>query len=146
MRGKHKGQVSTEYLAIVALFLLMTIPIFSYFYISAPEKEYYNSVIQAEQVANDIIDNSRLVSTNLYGTKISRVNVIPKYATNITFKDNTVVITVERFDLKTQVVRQGAVKFNESVVDVYGGVSYTLVYENTKDGVHVSAPKFIEGG
>lgn len=141
-----RGQVSTEYLAIVMFFLLVSVPIFTYFTISGPEKEYYASVTQAEQVANEIIDNSRLVSTNLYGTKISRTSVIPKYTKNITFSGNTIVITLENNDLKSQVVREGAVRFNETYIEVYGGTSYTLKYENTNEGVHVSAPIFIIGG
>jgi uncharacterized protein (UPF0333 family) len=141
-----RGQVSTEYLAIIMFFLLVSVPIFTYFYIAGPEKEYYVSVTQAEQVANEIIDNSRLVSTNLYGTKISRTSVIPKYTKNITFSDNTVVITLENNDLKSQVVRQGAVRFNETYIEVYGGTSYTLMYENTNQGVHVSAPVYEVGG
>lgn len=144
---KHKrGQVSTEYLAIVMFFLLISVPIFTYFYISGPEKEYYASVTQAERVANEIIDNSRLVSSQLYDTRISRTTVIPKYVTNLTFTENRVIITLEQNELKSQVVRQGAVKFNATNIEMYGGTSYTLRYENTKEGVHVSAPMFEMGG
>jgi len=145
--NKHKrGQVSTEYLAIVMFFLLVSVPIFTYFYISAPEKEYYASVTQAEKVANEIIDNSRLVSSQLYDSKISRTTVIPKYVTNITFTENRVIITLQQNELKSQVIRQGAVRYNNTNINIYGGTSYTLMYENTKDGVHVSAPIFTTGG
>jgi uncharacterized protein (UPF0333 family) len=141
--NKHKrGQVSTEYLAIVMFFLLISVPIFTYFYISGPEKEYYASVTQAERVANEIIDNSRLVSSQLYDTRISRTTVIPKYVTNLTFTENRVIITLEQNELMSQVVRQGAVKFNDTNIEMYGGTSYTFMYENTKQGVHVSAPMF----
>lgn len=142
MIKSKRGQVSTEYLAIVMFFLLISVPIFTYFYISGPEKEYYASVTQAERVANEIIDNSRLVSSQLYDTRISRTTVIPKYVTNITLTDNRVAITLEHNELKSQVVRQGAVRFNRTNIDIYGGTSYTLRYENTQDGVHVSAPIF----
>ena len=139
--NRHKrGQVSIEYLAIVMFFLLISVPIFTYFYISGPEKEYYASVTQAERVANEIIDNSRLVSSQLYETKISRTTVVPKYVTNITFIDNRVVITLQQNELKSQVVRQGAVRFNQTNIEIYGGTTYTFVYENTKQGVHVGAP------
>lgn len=142
MIKSKRGQVSTEYLAIVMFFLLISVPIFTYFYIFGPEKEYYASVTQAERVANEIIDNSRLVSSQLYDTRISRTTVIPKYVTNITLTDNRVAITLEHNELKSQVVRQGAVRFNRTNIDIYGGTSYTLRYENTQDGVHVSAPIF----
>ncbi len=140
--NKFRGQVSMEYLVIIMFFLLISVPIFTYFYISGPEKEYYASVSQAEMVANEIIDNSRLVSTQLYGTKISRISVVPKYVTNISFIDNQVVITLKQNEFESQVIRQGAVKFNNTFVKMYGGTSYTLKYENTNEGVHVSAPTF----
>lgn len=146
MNNFKRGQVSTEYLAIVMFFLLISVPIFTYFYIAGPEKEYYASVTQAEHVANEIIDNSRLVSTHLYGTKISRISVVPKYVTNITFNGNTIVITLKQNDLVSQVVRQGAVRYNSTNIETYGGTSYTLVYENTKEGVNVHAPVYELGG
>jgi len=141
MMGK-RAQVSMEYLAIIMFFLLVSVPIFTYFYISGPEKEYAASITQAEKVANEIIDNSRLINSQGYGTKITRTIVIPKYVETINFTGNYVVITLNNNDKISQVMRKGSVKFNNTVIDVYGGISYTLKYENTVDGVQVSAPVY----
>ena len=135
-----RAQVSMEYLAIIMFFLLVSVPIFTYFYISGPEKEYAASITQAEKIANEIIDNSRLINSQGYGTKISRTIVIPKYVETINFTGNYVVITLNNNDKISQVMRKGSVKFNDTVLDVYGGISYTLKYENTMDGVQVSTP------
>lgn len=139
MMGK-RAQVSMEYLAIIMFFLLVSVPIFTYFYISGPEKEYYASITQAEKVANEIIDNARLINSQGYGTKITRTVVIPKYVDNINFSGNYVIITLNNNDKVSQVMRKGSVKFNETSLYVYGGISYTLKYENTIDGVQVSTP------
>lgn len=139
MMGK-RAQVSMEYLAIIMFFLLVSVPIFTYFYISGPEKEYYASITQSEKVANEIIDNARLINSQGYGTKITRTVVIPKYVDNINFSGNYVTITLNYNDKFSQVMRKGSVKFNETSLDVYGGISYTLKYENTVDGVQVSTP------
>ena len=139
MKG-NRAQVSTEYLAVIMFFLLVSVPIFTYFYVSGPEKEYYASITQAEKVANEIIDNARLVNSQGYGTKITRTVVIPKYVENINFTENYVIITLNNTDKISQVMRKGSIKFNNTLIDVYGGISYTLTYENTIDGVQVSAP------
>ncbi len=66
----NRAQAAAEFLAIVAFFMLVTIPLFAYFYTSAPQKEYYASLSQAEVAASEFVKYGELVGTQANGTKI----------------------------------------------------------------------------
>ncbi|GEM_PF-2249022 len=137
-QNHHRGQVAVEFLAVVAFFILITVPVFLYFYTSAPQKEYYASLSQAESSADEFVKYGELVGTQGNGTNITRLIVVPKYTQNITLNGTLAVIHVEYFDMGADVVRQGTMNFTPSVMQVGGGGTYAFVFENAGGNVNVT--------
>ncbi|MEM3364299.1 MAG: hypothetical protein QXS93_02195 [Candidatus Micrarchaeia archaeon] len=136
--SSRRGQVAVEFLAVVAFFILISVPLFMYFYTAAPQKEYYASLSQAEAAADELVKYGELVGTQGNGTTISRVIVFPKYATQVSFNASHVAIHVEYSDLKTDVVRTGPVRFSQSTYMLPAGGSYVFIFKNINGNVYVT--------
>ncbi|MCX8200358.1 MAG: hypothetical protein N3G76_02720 [Candidatus Micrarchaeota archaeon] len=136
--GHMRGQVAIEFLAVVAFFMLISVPLFMYFYTAAPQKEYYASLSQAESAADELIKYGELVGTQGNGTTVSRVIVFPKHATRVSFNSSHVSIHIEYSDLKTDIVRAGPVNFIDSTYSLPAGGSYSFTFKNTNGNVYVT--------
>ncbi len=133
----RRGQPAVEFLAVVAMFLLLTVPVFMYFYVSAPQKEYYASLSQAEAACNEFIKYGAMVGVQSEGTKISRLIVLPKHAQKITLNGTSVSIFVKYGNLESDVVRMGPAMFEYAEIDLPSGGTYSFVFENMGGKVHV---------
>ena len=133
-----RGQAAVEFLAVVAFFLLVTIPLFAYFMIAAPQKEYYASLSQAEVAASEFVRYGELVGTQSNGTNITRVIVLPKYVSKINMSGDRVYLLVEFADLSTHVIRKGSVNFSSTEIEVPGGGTYAFTFVNINGDVNVS--------
>lgn len=133
----RRGQPAIEFLAIVALFLLLTVPIFMYFYISAPQKEYYASLSQAESACAEFIKYGEIVGVQSNGTKLSRMIVLPKHTTKITLNGTSASLSVKYGNLKSDILRRGSVSFAHKEIDVPSGGTYSFVFENKEGKVYV---------
>ena len=134
-----KGQASVEFLAVVAFFLLVTTPIFIYFFSSAPEKDYYASMMQAQFSAEEFVKYGELVGAQGNGTKVMRVIVVPPYTKKVLLNGTHAVITIKYGDtaMYSDIIRRGAVNFSETAFELGGG-TYTFLFENQGGVVNVS--------
>ncbi|MEM0437776.1 MAG: hypothetical protein QXU54_00575 [Candidatus Micrarchaeia archaeon] len=133
-----RGQSSVEFLAVVALLLLLVVPVFLYFYWEAPQRDYYASAVQAESCADEIAKYGELVGVQGNGTKVSRIIVVPKYAERIELNGSHVMVRVSYAGMSSDIVRVGPVNFSSTQLSLSGG-AYALVFENRDGVVYVSA-------
>lgn len=132
-----RGQVAIEFLAVVAFFLLISVPLFMYFYSAAPQKEYYASLSQAEVAADEFAKYGELVGSQGNGTSISRIIVLPKNTGAIRVHGTHVSIRVASMGLETDVVRTGPVNFSDAEFTVGSG-SYMFTFTNMGGNVNVT--------
>ncbi len=137
-RRHARGQVAIEFLAVVSFFLLISVPLFLYFYSSAPQKEYYASLSQAESSADQIVKYGELVFTQGNGTNVTKLVVLPKHVTRLTLNASHVVLHVESMGLVTDVVRSGPVNFTTAQYPISDGGSYLFTFTNINGNVHVT--------
>lgn len=136
--GKMRGQAAVEFLAVVAFFLLITIPLFAYFYTSAPQKEYYASLSQGESAAAEFIKYGELVGTQSNGTRIRRLIVLPKYTEAVALNGSFAVLSIEYAGLNSDVARKGSAAFAEKRIEIPQGGTYAFTFENAEGEVNVS--------
>ncbi|MCX8205930.1 MAG: hypothetical protein N3H30_01745 [Candidatus Micrarchaeota archaeon] len=137
MGNCRRGQSSVEFLAVVAMLLLLIVPVFLYFYWEAPQRDYYASVAQAESCADEIVKYGELVGVQGTGTKVSRIIVVPKYAERIELNGSHVMVRVAYAGMSSEIVRIGPVNFSSTQLEIAGG-AYPLVFENKNGVVYVS--------
>jgi len=141
MKTEHttkKGQVAIEFLAVVAFFLLISVPVFLYFYTSAPQKEYYAILSQAEVAADEFIKYGELVGTQGNGTSISRVIVLPKNVDRVNLNGSHASLHISSGGLESDIVRTGSVTFKEASFPINDGGSYMFTFTNVDGNVNVT--------
>jgi hypothetical protein len=137
-RRHTRGQVAIEFLAVVSFFLLISVPLFLFFYSSAPQKEYFASLSQAESSADQLVKYGELVFTQGNGTNVTKLVVLPKHVTNLTFNGSHVALHVESMGLQTDVVRSGPVNFAPAQYPISDGGSYQFTFTNLNGNVYVT--------
>lgn len=112
-----RGQTSIEYISIVALVLVITIPLVVIFYDKMSETESAINFNQAEQIVNRIADNAQNIFYLGEDAKTTLKVTMPKHVTDFSIGNNEVVLVVQSKGKNTDIVAY-------TPVNVSGNVSF----------------------
>jgi uncharacterized protein (UPF0333 family) len=115
-----RGQVSIEYISIVALVLVLTVPLLLIFYDKTTETKSSINMNQANQIAKKIADNAE----NVYFLGTDSMTTIklffPENIQKITIQNNEVVITVKEVDRISDIVAYTPINITGNLSTYHG--------------------------
>ena len=133
-----RGQASVELIVIIAFFMLIAVPLFAYLYMSSSYRDYGALMSKAENTANALVAFGELVNSQSNGTNVSKYFYVPERVKSIVFNKTYVRIKMEWANAETDVIKVGAVNFEETVVKLKGGRVYKVRFENMGDRIVVN--------